>query len=297
MNRGFFTYHYKIAGLTFNITADSRLAPLGNTQFIAEDGFTRDSTSSEAYNVISVVESFPKDEFYKRKDRNAIAFHQTGGENRADIYGFDDTLTHSIRWKEGSRDIQIVSCKPQALPFDGCAGEVLFRSVIMYHRGLVIHSSGIECDGIGIIFTAPSGTGKSTQADLWRMHRNARVLNGDRAALRFDGDTVNVYGTPWSGSSPDSRNEHAPLKAIVILEQAKENTLKRLTPQEAAWHLVPRCYLPYGIPSLLDLAFNNLNDIIYAVPVYMLKCKIGREAVDLVSSEVYQRDGSLGIFR
>jgi len=286
MSIRFNTYRYRIADLTFNIVADDRFAPLGNSEFILKDDKSRDASSSDAYNVSSVIVSFPKDGFCTRADRNAVSFHQAGADNRADIYGFDDVLAHSIRWKEGSRDICIMSGKAQALPFDGCAGEVLFRTMILYHRGIVIHSAGIECDGSGIIFTAPSGTGKSTQAHLWRLHRNARVLNGDRTALRFDGNTVYIYGTPWSGSSPDVLNARAPLRAIVVVEPASENTLTQLTKREAAWRLIPRCYLPFGIPSLLNRAFDVLNGIINVVPVYLLKCKIGHETVDLVSNRI-----------
>ena len=61
---------------------------------------------------------------------------------------------------------------------------VALPQLLLPFRALVFHASYVGCDGGAMLFTAPSGTGKSTQAELWRVHRGARVLNGDKAAVR-----------------------------------------------------------------------------------------------------------------
>ena len=164
----------------------------------------------------------------------------------------------------------------------GIFGQIMFNNRILFFNGLVIHASAIECEGKGIMFSAPSETGKSTQANLWKIYKGAEVMNGDRPAVRVIEGQSYVYGTPWSGSSSDFINKRAPLSAIIILEQAEENSIYRLSNHEAILRLMPRCFLPYFDNELMNIAINNLEMIITTTIVYLLKCRPDREAVELV---------------
>jgi hypothetical protein len=166
--------------------------------------------------------------------------------------------------------------------FIGYIGEILFRNCIIHHQGIVMHAAAIDWQGKGIMFSAPSGTGKSTQANLWKKYKGAKVLNADRPAVRVVNELTYVYGTPWSGATPEFLNEHAPLSAIVLLEQSTENSINLLGKQEAIFKLMPRCFLPYFNSELMDMAIKNLEKIIDSTPVYLLKCRPDREAVELV---------------
>ena len=99
--------------------------------------------------------------------------------------------------------------------------------------GFVFHCSYIERDGEAILFTAPSGTGKSTQADLWHEHRGAEIINGDRAAVRIVEGKVMAEGIPFAGSSAYCKNKSLPIRAIVYLGQAKETSIRKLRGYEA----------------------------------------------------------------
>jgi hypothetical protein len=165
---------------------------------------------------------------------------------------------------------------------EGHLGEILFRNSILFHKGIVIHASAIECEGKGIIFSAPAGTGKSTHANLWKVHKNAQILNGDRPAIRVVNNEPMVYGTPWSGSSPEYLNKQAKLSAIVLLEQANENSIYQLQNHEAISRVMARCFLPYHDSELMDKAINNIGKIISGTPVYLLRCRPDKEAVELV---------------
>jgi len=164
----------------------------------------------------------------------------------------------------------------------GPVGDILFRNRILYHSGMVIHASAIEWEGKGIIFSAPSGMGKSTQAGLWRKYKKAKVLNDDRSAIRLIKNRPYVYGIPWNVSSSKVINASAPLFSVIVLEQSEENKICRLSKQEALLRLMPRCFLPYYQKGLMDIALNNLEKIIITTPVYLLSCKPDREAVELV---------------
>jgi hypothetical protein len=140
---------------------------------------------------------------------------------------------------------------------------------------------------MGIIFSAPSGTGKSTHANLWVRHLGAMILNGDRAALRTVNNEVNVYGTPWSGSSHLFLNRKAPLKAIVLLEQASYNKIEELPRDRAVSLLTPRCFLPYFDSELMELSICNLEEIIKRIPIYLLKCRPDYEAAETVMNYIH----------
>ena len=164
----------------------------------------------------------------------------------------------------------------------GPVGEVLFRTILLFRKGLCIHASALICENKGIIFAAPSGTGKTTQSEMWKSFKNARIINGDRAALGICDKTPFVYGSPWSGSSGAFSNSSAPLEAVIVLEQAQANELHRLDSKVAVSMLLPRCFLPYFDERLMTLAINNLSSIIASTPVYLLKCRPDKEAVELV---------------
>lgn len=102
------------------------------------------------------------------------------------------------------------------------------EQLLLQHNRLMLHASFIKYEGKGILFSAPSGMGKSTQAELWRSIRGAEVINGDRAALGCEGGEWTAWGIPYAGTSGIYRNEKALLSAIVVLGQAKENRIRRL---------------------------------------------------------------------
>lgn len=104
---------------------------------------------------------------------------------------------------------------------------------------LLIHGSVIAVDGEAYLFTALSGTGKSTHVRLWRnlFGPRAVMVNDDKPLVRIifsaDGSTpdqVIVYGTPWDGKHHLSTNVSVPLKAIVHLERGAQNRIEPITP-------------------------------------------------------------------
>lgn len=161
---------------------------------------------------------------------------------------------------------------------------MFFRYGILHHEGLIIHSSTLKWNGKGIMFSAPSGTGKSTHVQLWQKYIGDQVivLNDDTPAVRLvDGNPV-VYGTPWAGSSNIHCNDSAPVAAIVILQQAPHNSIRLLSLQEAIVGLLPRTLLPYFYEDLMNIAMNVFEKIVSSVPVYLLQCRPDQEAVEMV---------------
>jgi hypothetical protein len=160
---------------------------------------------------------------------------------------------------------------------------MVFRYCLLEYDGLVIHASTLKWNGKGIMFSAPSGTGKSTHVKLWQDYiHDVKILNDDTPAVRIIEDQPYVFGTPWSGSEFLHSNDSAPLSAIVMLEQAKENQIFRLNNQQAINRLMPRVFLPYFDQNMMNKALSIYEKIIRSVPVYLLQCRPDREAVELV---------------
>jgi hypothetical protein len=161
---------------------------------------------------------------------------------------------------------------------------IAFRYMLIKKGGLQIHSSSLEYKGKGLIFSAPSGTGKSTHTGLWKelYKDDVIILNDDRPAIRYIDGAPMLCGTPWSGSSDSFANKIVPLNCIVMLEQAPVNSIEKLTGQKILQMLMPRCFLPYFDQALMNDSMDTLEKLIKDVSVYLLKCRPDYEAVELV---------------
>lgn len=165
--------------------------------------------------------------------------------------------------------------------FSGTAGilnRISLENLLLRHQGLLLHAAFIKYDGKGILFTGPSGIGKSTQADLWKKHLGAEIINGDRAILRKEGSWT-AYGSPYAGSSGIYRNEKAPLSAIVVLKQGKENILETLSGREAFAEVYPQLALCRWDKQFMEKATDLCLALLQNVPVYRLSCLPSESAV------------------
>jgi hypothetical protein len=164
------------------------------------------------------------------------------------------------------------------------AGELILRTAVLFTGGLVFHSSGLDDNGKGIVFIGHAGAGKSTQVGLWSQEPGVIAMNDDRIAVRVGAHAPMCYGTPWGGTADIARNHHAPLSAFILLEQAPENDIQRLSPSASASLLLARAFLPYWDRALMQRAMANLNALLARVPVYRLRCRPEPEVVSLVRS-------------
>lgn len=154
------------------------------------------------------------------------------------------------------------------------------ESEILSFDGIFMHASLIKVGGKGVIFSAPSGVGKSTQASLWEKHRGARILNGDRAAIRFVDGKWMAYGSPWAGSSGIYLNDSAELSAIVFLGQAAENTVTRLSGVGAFNAMMKGGIFPYWSKEEMTSACDVCEKLLSQVPVFRLDCRPDESAVE-----------------
>lgn len=163
---------------------------------------------------------------------------------------------------------------------------VAFPQLMLTENVLLFHASFIDYGGQGIIFTAPSGTGKSTQADLWKKYRNADIVNGDKTGVIVEENSVLASGVPFCGTSGICKNKTVPLKAVVLLRQAETNSVQRLSGALAVTELMKNIHLDFTAPDEQRKCVDLLIKLINSVPVLLLSCTPDEDAVKVLEREL-----------
>ena len=145
--------------------------------------------------------------------------------------------------------------------------------------------------GKAMLFSAPSGTGKTTQAGLWEQYRGSRTVNGDKALLEYDGKAWTANGWPVCGTSEVCENKKLPIGCIVMLSQAKLNQAWRLRPAEAFTSLYGQITMNRWDREELVKNLDLLERLVGKVPIYHLACDISEDAVKTLEQELV-RDSS-----
>ena len=145
----------------------------------------------------------------------------------------------------------------------------------------LMHGAVIAWKDQGYLFTAPSGTGKSTHLALWKKYLGdqAEVINGDKPFLKVTEDEVWVYGTPWAGKEQWQVNKKVALKGICFLERGEKNSIQKIDSFSALPFLMRQVYFT-DAPQSAGKTMELLDQMLKIVPLYRMKCDISREAFE-----------------
>ena len=146
-------------------------------------------------------------------------------------------------------------------------------------EGFVLHCSYVEHNGKAILFTAPCGTGKTTQAELWHKYRGARIVNGDRALIRWDGEKLLAEGIPYCGSSTYCEKASLPVEAVVYLAQAPRTSIRPLGGYEAFSRIWEGVNVHTWDRRDLERASEAAQRLASTVPIFYLPCTPDESAV------------------
>ena len=158
---------------------------------------------------------------------------------------------------------------------------IICRKILKYDA-MLMHCAAVAVDGEAYLFTAKSGTGKTTHINLWREKFGDRfvVVNGDKPILRIRGDKFFACGTPWRGKENYGHNIVAPVKAVCILERGEKNEIEKIAPHEAISTVLTQTLRTndmYEMEKMLVL----IDKLLASVPFYRLRCNMDAEAADV----------------
>ena len=154
---------------------------------------------------------------------------------------------------------------------------LIFSRRLLEFDGSYLHASAVILDGKAYLFSANSGTGKSTHTEKWCRLFGATYLNDDKPALRLVDGVWMAYGTPWSGKHDLSSPVGVPLGGIAFLERGEENSICPMSAADA----VPRvmCQSLWKLnQQQMETQLLLMDKLLRQVPVWRLVCRNDDEA-------------------
>lgn len=267
-----YSYDLRFAGMLFRILAPRPLCLPENLRSFLNDEATNDSPDW----VVEVI--FGTGNVVFTEQDSVTRFHWKDDEYFWRIVPAGGEATCRLFVPEGIADQFVIN-----------ANWMLYlmpeRLLLPFGR-IILHSSAVIHEGGAILFTAPSGTGKSTQASLWETYAHAEIINGDKVIVSASDGVPVAYGGPIAGTSRIYKDAQAPIRAIVYLHQGAENQLTLLDRRHAFMALYSQ-----AVKSGEDAAFNEaliplIAKIVERVPVADYSCQPNASAVEYLQSRL-----------
>ena len=286
---------FKIGDFLFRLVCPPEVLPPENfLKFVWEEGTDQEEAAPEYTYYIEVTDQLPQPEgkvLARRPD--LLVFQSETGESR--LIGVKGTEGYYACYQEVDSDkarVLLARDRIQGLHIDP-----VFTSLLALERrliardSLILHCAYMVYQGEAILFSAPSETGKTTQANLWEKYRGSRTVNGDRALLGKRNGRWTAQGWPVCGTSEVCHNEEFPIRAVVMLSQAKENQAHQLPPGRAFPLLYSQITVnKWNMKDHLH-AIDLIQELAEGVPVFHLGCTISEEAVECLEKALKKLDG------
>lgn len=157
-----------------------------------------------------------------------------------------------------------------------------FYTYLLDFDGMLLHSSCVVVDGFAYLFSADSGTGKSTHTNLWleKFKGKAYILNDDKPAIRKIDGKIYACGTPWSGKYDISQPKIVPIAAIALLERSETNYIKLAETKKGVFTIFSQTVRRLNKEHINKL-FDNVEMLFQNIPIYEFGCNISQDAVDV----------------
>ena len=276
---------FQIGNFCFSLSYPNEIVPPPNFML-----FEKPDGKAEYSYTINIAEFLPAIDGQVIAKRPDIEIYSSNGfESRLiGIKGKDSYYAYYSETSDVSAEITLSVNEISGLHIDP-----VFTSLLVLERrlirsnALILHCAYIKYNGRAILFSAPSETGKTTQANLWKKHRNSETVNGDRALLQRIDNNWFARGWPVCGTSEDCCNEDTPIRAIVMLSQGTEDNLSILSPITAFSQLYSQITVNTWNKDFVQRNTDLIAELVQQVPVYHLSCTISENAVKCLESALY----------
>ena len=177
-----------------------------------------------------------------------------------------------------ARTVELEGRRPRDPSDEYLEGLAVYRKIserMLDYDTFLFHGSCVAVDGEGYLFTAKSGTGKSTHTRLWREYLGERavMVNDDKPLIRAGENGLTVFGTPYNGKHRLGENIAVPLKAVCILERSAENRIETVTREQAYPILLQQTYRPAD-PLLMEKTLVLIDRMAEKAKLCRLRCNM-----------------------
>ncbi len=156
-----------------------------------------------------------------------------------------------------------------------------FYTEIIKFNGVMLHASAVQYENFAYLFSADSGTGKSTHTHLWlQKFPEAQILNDDKPAIRFKDGKFFAYGTPWSGKNDESINTATEIAGITFILRGENNKIEKITGESALTDFLNQTVRPNKKEYMISF-METLDKILTEIPLFRLKCNISIDSVEV----------------
>lgn len=162
----------------------------------------------------------------------------------------------------------------------------LFLIFIQQNNILAIHSSSIIYKEKAFLFSASSGTGKTTHTNMWVKNYGVEILDGDITAISIENGVAYAYGLPWCGTSQKYLNKKVPLGGIIFLHRSSNNTIDTLDYFESTLRLSARCFTPTWTSEQVQTNLDLSEKFVNLIPCFSLGCLPNEESVKIVKERI-----------
>lgn len=263
-----------ISGLTFSLITPEMLS----VQSEFQDFLVPQHQASALRVRYTPVQTLPMPEGPPLADPGAfVVYRENGGFVR--YYSSRSQVTALSRRTPDGAEVFYIENGSRCSTIRDCFTTFPLEALLLSRGRMILHASCVETDQGGILFSGPSGIGKSTQADLWQRFQGAKILNGDRVILHRAGQGWFASGSPYAGSSRIYVNRTVPVRAIVMLDQGKANKPSPLAASEAFRLLYPQLLVNTWDPDFVERVCDLCQVLIGDIPVVRFSCTPDQAAV------------------
>ena len=167
-----------------------------------------------------------------------------------------------------------------------------FAERIPPYNAFVMHGATISVDGVGIIFTAPSGTGKTTHMLSWKKNfkDKVQIVNGDKPVIRFFNEDSHIpyaYGMPWCGKENLGCNMRTKLKHICFIERSETNFVTKIEKCDTIDRIMNQVYLPKD-PIALANTLKLVDRLINSCELWIIHCNMEPESAKIAYDAIFK---------
>ncbi len=175
------------------------------------------------------------------------------------------------------------AASPYALNYP-CDQALIINRLSYFNVGLV-HCCGVAWDDSALLFSGPSGVGKTTLGRLWR-NAGASLLNDDRMLIRWINREVFASASPWHGEERAIIADILPLGAVFFLRQGLENRIDPAGAAESLGLLMANTVAPFYLPEAVERIAATWSAVLETVPAFHFTFTPDARAVETCQAHV-----------